>query len=128
MFKEFFILTEFGKFGRKIRHVMIKRLPNRFTGECSGYLCVYIGLWIHNHFVHQNVKDFIHKNSKINIYRFISQPFNHHKQLWQFGKRHLENKKKLPWRSQRLHCNRTRYGGEENRFACLVLFENKHEK
>ena len=52
---------------------MVKRLPNRFIGECSS---VFV--------VHHNVKDFIHNNSKIYIYKFIWQSFNHHKlPMWQ---------------------------------------------
>ena len=44
---------------------MVRRLPNRFIGECSGYfkcLCMVHGFA--NAFVHQNVKDFVHKNKK----------------------------------------------------------------
>ena len=53
-------------------HVMVRRLPKRFIGECSRYFrCVCVVHWFVNAFVHQNVKDFIHKNSKIYIYRFI---------------------------------------------------------
>ena len=38
-----------------------------------------------NLFVHQNMKDVIHKKPEICSYRFIQQSFNHHKQLWQDG-------------------------------------------
>ena len=71
------------KFG-KLMHVMVRRLPNRFIGKCSGYFrCLCVVCWFVNAFVHQNVKDFIHKNSKICIYRFFWKAFNHHIQLWQ---------------------------------------------
>ena len=44
----------------KHQYVMVRRLPNRLIGECSGYFkslrMVYLFV---NVFVHQNVKDFI---------------------------------------------------------------------
>ena len=68
-------------------YVMVRRLPNRFIGGCSCYLgCLCVVYWFVNIFSHQNLNDFVVKNSKICIYRFIWQTFNHHIQLWQFGK------------------------------------------
>ena len=56
---------------------VIRRLPNRFIGECSGYFtCLCVVHWFVNAFVHQR---------KICIYRFIWQSFNHHIQFWQVG-------------------------------------------
>ena len=55
------------EFGKPV-YVMIKRLPNRLIDECSGnfrYLCVVY--WFVNASVHQNVKDFVHKNSRSKI-------------------------------------------------------------
>ena len=53
------MLCQFGK----CLYVMVRRLPNRFIGEYTGYfrsLCLVY--WFVNAFVHQNVKDFILKN------------------------------------------------------------------
>ena len=77
--------VKFNQFG-KLLYVMVRRLPNRFISERSGYfrfLCVVYCFVIS--FVHQNVKDFIHKNLTICIYKFINQSFNYHTQLWQIG-------------------------------------------
>ena len=67
-----------------------RRLPNSFVGECLGYfrcLCVVYGCVIA--FIHQQVKDFVHKIPK---HKFIRQSFNYHIQLWQIGNvAHLEN-------------------------------------
>ena len=58
------MLCQFGKY----LHVMVRRLPNRFIGKCYGYFkCLYVVFWFENAFVHQNVKDFVHKNSNICI-------------------------------------------------------------
>ena len=44
-----------------------------------------MGYWFANAFVHQHVKDLVHKNSKLCIYIFVWQSFNHHIQFWQVG-------------------------------------------
>ena len=79
------MLCQFGK----CLYVMVRRLSNRFIGECPGYfMCLCVVHWFVNAFVHQHVKDFVHKNLRniyICIYRFTWQSFNHHIQLWQVG-------------------------------------------
>ena len=47
------------------------------------FRCLYVVYWFVNAFVHQQVKRFMHKKSKICIYKLIWQSFNHHIQLWQ---------------------------------------------
>ena len=76
------MLCQFGKH----LYVMVRRLPSSLIGECLGcfrHLCMMY-LFV-NVFVHQQMEDFIHKNSKIGIYRFIQQSLDHHKHLWQVG-------------------------------------------
>ena len=64
------MLYQFGK----LPCVMVTRLTKRSRGEYSGYFrCLCVVYWFMNAFVHQNWKDFVHKNSKSPIYRFIRQ-------------------------------------------------------
>ena len=62
---------------------MVRILPNSLIHECSGYfLCLCVVYWFVNAFVHQNAIDFLHKNSKICIYRYD----NHLTTTYSFGK------------------------------------------
>ena len=82
------------QFGKHL-YVMVRRLSNRFIGESSGYFrCLCVVYLFLNAFVHQNMKDFINKYSK--IYRFIWQQLTI--LLWQVGNTdrwHLEKKTRM---------------------------------
>ena len=68
----------------KCLYVMVRRLPSRFIGECSGYFrCLSVVYWFVNTL---NVKDFIHKKIlKCALTYLCGNHFNHHIQLWQVG-------------------------------------------
>ena len=73
------MLCQFGKH----LYVMVRRLPNRFIGECSGYFRhLYMVNSFVNAFVHQNVEDFIHKLHK---YAFTDSFGNHLTITFSFG-------------------------------------------
>ena len=53
---------EFGKSS----YVMVRRLPHCFVCECLAYFrCLWVVYQFANVFLHQQVEDFIHKNSEI---------------------------------------------------------------
>ena len=58
-FSKCFANLQFGK----LLYVMVRRLPERFTGECSQYFrCLCVLYRFVNAFVHQNMKGFVHKH------------------------------------------------------------------
>lgn len=67
------MLCQFGTYLYK--YMMVRRLPNRFIGECSWYFrCLCVIYCLVNVFGHQNVKDFVHKklkNTHLQIYLAI---------------------------------------------------------
>ena len=104
----------FCQFG-KLLYVMVWGFSNRFIGECSWYFrCLCVVYWFVNAFVHQNMNDVIHKNSKICIYGF-----NYHKKLWQFGKHHLEKLECLLCCNMRQNGNIS-YGNQRQLCAYLI--------
>ena len=65
------------QFGKRL-YVMVRRLPNRFIGKCSGYFrCLYLVYWFVTEFVNQNGKDLVHKIF-YNIYLLCTSQTEHH--------------------------------------------------